>query len=145
MAFYAESEDGVHGLYYKDAWTINIDWSRDKYLDIGQIPTTFTDYKDVEQFSTTFITKNFRVLDQYGKSHSKSVIDTTTETIDSHLQVELETKLKAIIIDELSARTEANQQKIKNQISDFVQQQAKEGSYVELPYFLLLEARKAGL
>lgn len=89
--------------------------------------------------------RNFETIDQHGISSKKSTIDTPTEAIDSYLQKEFETQFSRLLKEELLARTPNHQKKIKNQISSFVQQQAKNGEYVELPYYLLLAARKAGL
>lgn len=60
------------------------------------------------------------------------------------MQKEFESQITTILKEELLARTQKNQQKIKNQISMFVQKHAKNGNYVELPYYLLLSAKKAG-
>jgi hypothetical protein len=70
-------------------------------------------------------------------------IDTPTETIDDYLQKEFETRFRAILKEELSPRTKQNQSRIKNEITDFVKTQSHNNEYVELPYFMLIEARKA--
>lgn len=72
------------------------------------------------------------------------MIDTPTENIDENLQKERKNTIKEILTKELTHRSKENKEKIKNQISAFVQQNAKEGEWIELPYFLLIEARKAG-
>ena len=40
-------------------------------------------------------------------------IDTATESVDTYLQKEFETKFRAILKEELSPRTKQNQEKIK--------------------------------
>jgi hypothetical protein len=70
-------------------------------------------------------------------------IDTPTETIDDYLQKEFETRFRTILKEELSPRTKQNQEKIKKDITDFVKAQSKNEEYVELPYFMLIKARKA--
>jgi hypothetical protein len=73
-----------------------------------------------------------------------SSIDTPTENIDRNLQKEFENKIRAILKSELSYRTVEKQNEIKNQISAFVSKNAQGGKYIELPYYLLLQAKKAG-
>ncbi|MDR2541610.1 MAG: hypothetical protein LBD11_07855 [Candidatus Peribacteria bacterium] len=73
------------------------------------------------------------------------MIDTPTEAIDTYLNNEFETRFKAILQDELGMRTTEKKQEIKNQISDFVKTFSKEGGYVELPYYLVISAKRAGL
>jgi hypothetical protein len=72
-------------------------------------------------------------------------IDTATESIDDYLQKEFESKFRLILKEELSTRTKQNQEKIKKDITDFVKAQSKNNEYVELPYYILIQARKAGL
>ena len=75
---------------------------------------------------------------------STSSIDTPTENIDANLQKEFENKIRAILKSELSYRTVEKQNEIKNQISAFVSKNTQGGKYIELPYYLLLQAKKAG-
>jgi hypothetical protein len=72
-----------------------------------------------------------------------STIDTPTENIDEALQKEFETKFRTLLKEELSERTQQNQRKVKTEITNFVKSQSKNGEYLELPYYLLLRARKA--
>jgi hypothetical protein len=72
-----------------------------------------------------------------------STIDTPTENIDEALQKEFETKFRTLLKEELSERTQQNQRKVKTEITNFVKLQSKNGEYLELPYYLLLRARKA--
>lgn len=139
MAFYDEGNGWVHGIYYKDARKVNDDWFWDVKMDEVKDPLTFKSQQEVEQFAINFIKNNLKY------HYMQSVVDTPTEAIDPSLQLELEGKLKTLLVEELSSRIESNQQKVKNQISTFVKKQAKNGEYVELPYYLLLEARRAGL
>ena len=74
-----------------------------------------------------------------------SNIDTKTEAIDPYLQQEFEKVLSAILTEEFSARTLEEQTKVKNQISTFVKNHTSNGEYLELPYYLIIEARRAGL
>ena len=82
-----------------------------------------------------------------------SNIDTKTEAIDPYLQQEFEKVLRVILTEEFSARTLEEQTKVKNQISTFVKNQistfvknhASNGEYLELPYYLIIEAKRAGL
>ncbi|MBR6908314.1 hypothetical protein IKN40_07750 [bacterium] len=79
------------------------------------------------------------------KNMTGDSVDTATESVDNYLQKEFETKFRAILKEELSPRTKQNQEKIKKDIKDFIKAQSKNGEYIELPYFMLIEARKAGL
>jgi hypothetical protein len=72
-----------------------------------------------------------------------STIDTPTEGIDVALQKEFETKFRTLLKEELSERTQQNQRKVKTEITNFVKSQSKNGEYLELPYYLLLRARRA--
>jgi hypothetical protein len=75
----------------------------------------------------------------------KSLIDTPTESIDEYLNDEFEIRFAQIIAEELSFKTTESQTDIKNQISDFITTFSKEGGYVELPYYLVIAAKRAGL
>ena len=66
-----------------------------------------------------------------------------TESIDDYLQKEFEERFRAILKDELSPRTKQNQKRVKKNIAEFVKAQSHNNEYVELPYFMLIEARKA--
>ncbi len=133
MEFYSEWTDGVHGVYYKDKRKVNNDWTIDKGL-LSSLWRPLKN-KDVEKRVNQFIV-NFT---------SKSTIDTATESIDRKLQKELENKIRVIVTEELSVRTEENKEEVKNQIKEFIKKQASNGRYVELPYFLLISAKRAGL
>ncbi len=145
MAFYDESNGAVHGIYYKDARKVNEDWAIDSGMKMGKWTAKLNSEAEINQYVASFMSRNFETIDQNGHSIKKSAIDTPTETIDSYLQEEFETQFARLLKEELLTRTPNHQNKVKNQISSFVQQQAKNGEYVELPYYLLLAARQAGL
>jgi hypothetical protein len=63
--------------------------------------------------------------------------------VDDYLQKEFENRFKTILKEELSPRTKQNQIRIKKEITDFVKTQSQNNEYVELPYFMLIEARRA--
>ena len=75
----------------------------------------------------------------------KSMIDTPTEAIDKYLTDEFENRFKQILEEELSFRTVEKKQDIKNQISYFITTFSKNEEYVELPYYLVISAKRAGL
>ncbi len=136
MEFYSEADWNVHGIYYKDAWIINNDWAKDSEVKWAVWKwKVFNSQAEVDAYINEFMSKNMT-----GDS-----IDTATESVDTYLQKEFETKFRAILKEELSPRTKQNQEKIKKDISDFVKAQSKNGEYIELPYFMLIQARKAGL
>ena len=136
MEFYSEIDWNVHGIYYKDAWIINNDWAKDSDAKWAVWKwKIFNSQAEVDTYINSFMSKNMN-----GDS-----IDTATETIDNYLQKEFERKFRATLKEELSPRTVENQEKIKKDISDFVKNQSKNEEYVELPYYMLIQARKAGL
>ncbi len=136
MQFYSEEDWNVHGIYYKDEWIINNDWAKDSAVQWSVWKwKVFNSQAEVDAYINEFMSKNMT-----GDS-----IDTATESVDTYLQKEFKTKFRAILKEELSPRTKQNQEKIKKDISDFVKAQSKNGEYIELPYFMLIQARKAGL
>ncbi len=136
MEFYSEADWNVHGIYYKDAWIINNDWAKDSEVKWAVWKwKVFNSQAEVDAYINEFMSKNMT-----GDS-----IDTATESVDTYLQKEFETKFRAILKEELLPRTRQNQEKIKKDISDFVKAQSKNGEYIELPYFMIIQARKAGL
>ena len=136
MEFYSEADWNVHGIYYKDAWIINNDWAKDSDVKWAVWKwKVFDSQAEVDAYINKFMSENMT-----GDS-----IDTATESVDNYLQKEFETKFRAILKEELSPRTKQNQEKIKKDITNFVKAQSKNGEYIELPYYILIQARKAGL
>ena len=136
MQFYSETEWDVHGIYYKDEWIINNDWAKDSAVEWAVWKwKVFNSQSEIDSYINSFMSANMN-----GDS-----IDTPTETIDDYLQKEFETRFRTILKEELSPRTKQNQEKIKKDITDFVKTQSQNNEYVELPYFMLIEARKAWL
>ena len=134
MQFYSEDVANNHGIYFSSERNLNKDWLIDGSIDtklVSGFPASQLDVK-VEQI----MKKDFKT--------STSSIDTPTENIDANLQKEFESKLRSILKSELSYRTVEKQNEIKNQISAFVSKNAQGGKYIELPYYLLLQAKKAG-
>lgn len=161
MRFYSESLGSVQWFYFSDKRKINEDWRKDFSLNT-ELPSSFPQSELNNRvdgfFNSEFWTrwvKQFFCLSLmwfglWGLHLAfswtwASTIDTPTESIDPALQKEFETKLRVIIKDELSYRTREYQEKIRNQISSFVSKNANNGTYVELPYYLLLQAKRAGL
>ena len=133
MWFFSESNDNNHWLYYTKERKVNKDWAIDKKLK-DLIPSDFHD-EDIDTIISNFISKN---------KIWQSSIDTPTESIDDELNLEFKNKIESLLRDELSCRSIEHKTLIKNQISDFVKQHSN-WEYVELPYFLILEAKKSGL
>ncbi len=134
MQFYSEDVANNHGIYFSSERKLNKDWLIDGGIDtrlVSGFPASQLDVK-VDQI----MKKEFKTL--------TSSIDTPTENIDKNLQKEFENKIRAILKSELSYRTIEKQNEIKNQISAFVSKNAQGGKYIELPYYLLLQAKKAG-
>ena len=136
MEFYSEADWNVHGIYYKDAWIINNDWAKDSEVEWAVWKwKVFNSQSEVDAYINKFMSENMT-----GDS-----IDTATESVDDYLEKEFEGRFRTILKEELSPRTKQNQEIIKKDITDFVKAQSKNGEYIELPYFMLIQARKAGL
>ena len=134
MQFYSEDVANNHGIYFSSERKLNKDWLIDGGIDTRLVSGFLASQLDakVEQI----MKKEFKT--------STSSIDTPTENIDKNLQKEFENKIRAILKSELSYRTVEKQNEIKNQISAFVSKNTQGGKYIELPYYLLLQAKKAG-
>ena len=136
MQFYSETEGDVHGIYYKDEWIINNDWAKDSAVEwVVWKWKVFNSQSEIDSYINSFMAANM----------NWDSIDTATESIDDYLQKEFEERFRAILKDELSPRTKQNQKRVKKNIAEFVKAQSHNNEYVELPYFMLIEARKAWL
>jgi len=161
MKHFSTSEDNVHGLYYKDGWYINDDRAIDEkfdltYLDDKQLSdkevSAQTD-KIIKRLVYRFNSSSYYYTSVYGTEFDenagydvrKESIDTPTEAVDKYLNDEFETRFRQIIQEELSFRTTEKKQDIKNQIYEFVKNFSKEDWYVEIPYYLVISAKRAGL
>ena len=150
MEFYSEADWNVHGIYYKDAWLINNDWAIDSWVKwTSQKWKIFSSTEEVKKYVNNFMKINFtkEYYDNHWWHHTTQVdaIDTPTETIDNNLINEFKTAFENILTEELMQRTIENQEKIKKDISDFVKAQSKNWEYIELPYYLIIKAKKAWL
>ena len=134
MWFFSESNDNNHGLYYTNKRKVNKDWAIDKKLK-DAIPNDFHD-SDIDKIISDFISKN---------KIWESSIDTPTESIDDKLNLEFKNKIQELLKNELLYRSIEHKDLVKNQISDFIKQHSKNWEYIELPYFLVLEAKKSWL
>ena len=153
LEVYDEWLDDVHWVYYTNGWKINDDRAIDRYL-VDNFPDVIIKDEDVDKYTNEFIDRNFNkdgllhlavwpILIPIFK-HRKEAIDTPTESIDPHLTTELIDVFKNIVREELSYRTVNNQKKIKDKIINIIKQNSKWG-YIELPYYLILEAKRAWL
>lgn len=96
----------------------------------------------------------------------KSFIDTPTETIDEELMDEVEKKMKSIIQEELLYKTKTKKEEVEKEIIEFINTKSrddvpmstvvdeygrtqdlstKEQWYIELPFYLIIDAKKAGI
>lgn len=149
MKCFSEGTWSVHWLYYKDGWYINNDWEIDQKFNLMYLDDKTLSDKDISSYVDRIIknilyTPNIVNWQVVGYSR-KSMIDTPTESIDTYLNNEFETRFKKILQEELSFRTVEKQQDIKEQISTFIKDFSNDGGYVELPYYLVIAARRAGL
>lgn len=136
IQYFNEWMKDTHGIYF-DGWRrINVDWWHDKSLD-GLDNNLVINEKDVDKYVNDFI-------EEFGEK----CIDTATEAIDYNLISEFKNKLKDIVREELMNRTVENQQKVKDEIFNFVKKYTDHTDwkyYIILPYYLVVEAKKAGL
>jgi hypothetical protein len=155
MEYYSESQGNVHGLYYKDGRYINDDRAIDKSFDLSFLDDVSLSESEVDNYVHKVL-KNFYgdrnwatmilgVPTLYTVKPRKAMIDTPTETIDVSLIGEFESEFRTIVQEELSAKTVEKKAEVWKEISDFVQNFSREGGYIELPYYLVLSAKKAGL
>lgn len=145
MQFFSEAEGGVFGVYYSNEWKVNDEWAIDQKMKRA----VFAPYSQeqvpamVEHFLQQLLDASSAIGFSRQKmimllapfplqaglpllKDQKSVIDTPTEAIDGQLQQEWIQTLRTLLTQELMLRTKENQQKVKNQISHFVQQHSKD-------------------
>ncbi len=136
MSFFDEWNDWVHGIYYGNKWKINADRAKDSVVGKDWMDKIFSSEDEVTKYVNDFIKNNFSTVFW--------VIDTATESIDDDLEDEVKTVFRKILTQELMRRTKNNQEKVKNEIIDFVKKYSN-WNYLELPYYLVLKARRAWL
>ena len=153
MNYFDEWSGEVHGIYYSNGWKINNDWDFDWINVEGymynwkNINTIFSSEDKVKEYVKSFMQKNFRVISDTPsrtETKEKDTIDTPTEWIDENLQVEFKKVFEKILTEELMQRTKQNQDKVKNEIINFVKNYSN-GNYLEIPYYLITKAKRAWL
>lgn len=135
IQYFSEWTKNAHWLYF-DGWRrINVDWWHDCSMDKLDNKLQIKE-SDVDKYVNDF-------MDQFGSK----CIDTATESIDDKLTKEFKDKLRSIVKEELSYHTVENQQKIKDDITEFVKKYTENTDeyYIFLPYYLVVEAKRAGL
>lgn len=153
LEFYDEWLDDVHWVYYTNGRKINDDRAIDRYL-VNNLPDVIIKDEDVDKYTNEFIDRNFNKDGLFHLAvwpifvpifkNRKEIIDTPTESVDSYLTTELIDVFKDIVREELSCRTINNQNRIKKEIINIVKQNSK-WEYIELPYYVILEAKRAWL
>ena len=143
MNFFSQDAE-VHGFYYDNKRKLN----EERAIDQGVDSLNLSEYsiKEIPQMVENFFSKEFNSNKSFGFSlpkilgfsapiflpiilgmyHEKSIIDTPTESIDENLQNEWKSKIKELLTKELTHRSKENKEKVKNQISTFVQKHAKD-------------------
>lgn len=146
MAFFDEWNDCVHWIYYSDSWKFNADRAIDQKVKNEWMDKIFSSEEEVKKYVDEFIRENFvreTETPEFGVTTTDvETIDTPSEAIDKKLQIEFKRVFKEILTQELMERTEQNQKNIKNEITDFVKKYSK-WKYLELPYYLVIKARRA--
>ncbi len=154
MWFYDENLGNNHWIYYSSKWKVNDDRAIDSGLIDNGMQWPFNSEEEINKFVEKFILTNFYVYDPETKQYvRKSTQDTAVENIDENLQTEFENKIRDIMKEELSYRLKDNVDSVKNEIINFVKNTYEEYSdfneedlsYISLPYYLVIKAKKAGL
>lgn len=145
MTHFSSSNANQYGLYYDNAWYINDDNAVDQRLELGNIDTKeFSDEKLATQIKWILFFNMY--TPGLWTFKRKDLIDSPTETIvDAKLSQEFEKKLNAIVLEECSYRTKEHKLKITQSLHNYIKGYASDGSYIELPQYLVQDAMKSGL
>ncbi len=146
MRFYKESDYNTKGIYYDDERMVNDNWSFDGSWNID----------DVDK-------NNMTVSEVYNKFSGASMLDSAVDVADQEAVKEFRAKIKKIIKEEIAAKSPVQKKKTETDILEFVKSQSKiiwevasiaeDGSlvyswanqqgYIEMPYHLVIAAKKA--
>ncbi|HRX63766.1 MAG TPA: hypothetical protein P5060_01540 [Candidatus Absconditabacterales bacterium] len=164
MDFYNAGNQDSTGLYYDNGWRVNqdLDWTQKfQYLAFGDLVGMIAQGLDLKFDLNQIDTENMSADEVYnkiieGKSFADYIstvpwhdhlpkaegLDSAIEAADQKIIAEFKAKAKVIIEREIGYRD--NKEKYEQKIVDFVktQSQGREG-YLEIPYDMVIEAKKA--
>ena len=153
IQFFNEWSDSTQWIYYDSKRKIN----KDRAIDDSLLTTVFNfeslDEKDVDKYVDEFMsnfftetkTVNRETWEETIKRTPKALIDTATEAIDTNLIMEFLDTLREIVKEELMDHTVENQKRVKEDIHNFIIKYWNWENYIDLPYYLILDAKKAWL
>ncbi len=175
MAFFKEEKWSALGLYYTNKWIINNDYAVDKSINIDEFETMTTDeilkeWMGPSKWNLIFAaaTSWWMASDPFGFMNGASMIDTKADAgdMDDKMNIEYRTELKTIITEEKWCTIPANKKIVEQSVIDYIKANSvqvgktitydettgektesddKEQWYVEIPYYLIIQAKKAGI
>ncbi|MFZ2719046.1 MAG: hypothetical protein WAZ12_04610, partial [Candidatus Absconditicoccaceae bacterium] len=156
IEFFSVGKENSTGLYYDNKWTINNDRAVDKGIDISKFETMTSEeiLKELvspNKWNTIFdvvidptpLPLKFIGVNAFGFMNNASMIDTPTESMDDKLNKEYWTRLKTIIYQEKSYSSPETKKDIEKKIIDYIAKNSNNGGYIELPYYIIIAAKKA--
>ena len=123
--FYNEWDKGSVWIYYDSCRRFNWDWWNDRKIT--------SDISTLDQMSA----------DEIYKTLKRWKLDSSAEVADKELNNEYRAEIEKIIIREVSYRE--HKEEYEKKIIEYVKESSIDGGYVELPYDLMIAAKKSGI
>ena len=162
MNFYAPGKWNATGIYYDGKRFINNDRAIDQWFDLDIFDDPKATTQDImkslinatsrQNIALQALVPNpIAVIDIWGFRNDATAIDTPTENMDNEMNVEFWTRFKKIVEEERGFRWPEIKKNTEQEIVDFVRQGIQKNVsadgpwYVEMPYYLIIKAKKAGI
>lgn len=163
IAFFSMGKENATGLYFDDKWIVNNDRAIDKWIDIDQFEKMTSEDILKERTRSNnwnrvleYIIPNplwslgadlggWSIYSVYGFTDNASMIDTPTEGMDDKLNEEYRKRVSAIICQEKAYSQPSSKKLVEQKIVEYITTNAKDNGYVELPYYLVVAAKKANI
>lgn len=123
--FYNESDKNSTWIYYDTCRRFNWDWWND------------------HKFTSDISTLDSMTWEEIYNTFKRWKLDSPMEVADDKLNIEYRNRIEEIILREAGYRE--HKQEYEQKIIDFVKLNSKDGGYVEIPYDLMIESKKAGI
>lgn len=151
--YFNENDCNINWIYFSSKWMRNEDRRIDSELETTVLKQDIIHEKDVEKYTSVFMSQFFKIVEKWKWDRlqdnvmvkQKESIDSPTESIDPRLNEEFSDTLRSIVKQELLNHTIETQTKVKNDISNFVKKYWNWENYIDLPYYLIIDAKKAWL
>lgn len=169
IQFFSVGKENATGLYYDNKkWIINNDRAVDKSIDISEFDTMGAEDIIKKITKPNLVNRLFAMgtpsplyllgplgtlvqaglwatgtYSFYGFTDDASSLDTPTESMDDNLNAEYMTRLKAIIYQEKALALPETKKIVEQKIIDYITTTIKDGGYIELPYYLIIAAKKS--